>query len=155
GAARGGPGHTLHPVLPEALLQRMQAAVEAARERQADRAAAAGPEPISRQASGVTHTGTPVDIWPPPRTTAAATASATGQAKPQPPDWPAPKPQAPDWPAPQPLTPEWPPAQPSPPTPEPPPVPEAQLGSESQLTLQSQPPTLEAQLASEPDLALQ
>src|SRR5262250_1712943 len=50
GAARGGPGSSVRPVLPEALLKRMQAAVEAAR---AEERSGAGNQKGSRARLGL------------------------------------------------------------------------------------------------------
>jgi len=104
----------------------MQAAVDAARQRQADRGSTAEPEPIFSPAGGARPAATPVQIWP-PKTTSVAPTSAVTQLMPQP-------------------------VQDV--EPAPPPASEVQPASQSQLALQP-PPTLGPGSAVEPQPAFQ
>ena len=71
GAARGGPENSTVPVLPDALLERMQAAVTAARAARGDRVETGRPQQPARPAAAPARTEVPVSagqpgqLWPP------------------------------------------------------------------------------------------
>jgi len=66
GAARGGPGASVRPVLPEALLKRMQAAVDAARAGQSQRADQAAFTKAGGAAAEFAGRPLPAQMWPAP-----------------------------------------------------------------------------------------
>jgi hypothetical protein len=112
GAARSGPRSTTRPVLPDALLKRMQAAVDAARatrdrEQVQPGRALRGPAPLMQPETTTPETATPetatpsmpVQIWPPAQTSPPVTSPpvtsppVTSRALPvQPPQRPTPGP---------------------------------------------------------------